>query len=132
MKKISKSDMERIAKLREAIEGKKAKIEEALEKFQESIAPILEEAEEERQELFGVLDDIVNAMENYFDERSDKWQEGDAGSAYSEWQNQIDTARGAFESEMSFEIDSEAAFEPWGEMLSALDEENFPEAPEEV
>lgn len=132
MKKISKSDMERIAKLREAIEGKKAKIEEALTKFQESIAPIISDAEDERQELFGVLDDIVSAMESYYDERSEKWQEGDAGNAYSEWKDQIDNARAAFESEMLFEIDSEPSFEPWNEMLSALDEENFPEAPEEV
>jgi len=127
MKKISQSDMQRIGKLRAAIEGKKAKIEEALEKFQEAIAPIIEEAEEERQELFGVLDDIVNEMENYYDERSEKWQEGDAGSAYSEWKDQIDAARGELENEMSFELDTETPFDVWN--LSALDEENFPEAP---
>lgn len=132
MRKISQSDMQRIGKLRDAIEGKKAKIEEAFVQFRESIAPIIEEAEEERQELHGVLDDIVNAMESYYDEKSEKWQEGDAGSAYSEWKDQIDNARGYFESEMSFEIDAEASFEPWDEMLAALDEENFPEAPESV
>ena len=33
-------------------------------------------------------DEIVSEMETYFDERSDKWQEGDAGSAYSEWKGE--------------------------------------------
>lgn len=129
MRKISKSDMERIGKLRASIEEKKVKIEEALAKFQESIAPILSDAEDDRQELFGVLDDLVNEMESYFDEKSEKWQEDDAGSQYSEWKDQIDNARAAFENEIIFEIDSEPSFESWNEMLGALDEENFPEAP---
>ena len=32
--------------------------------------------------------DIVSEMETYYDERSEKWQEGDAGSAYADWKGE--------------------------------------------
>lgn len=33
-------------------------------------------------------DEIVQQMDDYFDEKSEKWQEGDTGSAYSEWKGE--------------------------------------------
>lgn len=33
-------------------------------------------------------DEITADMENYYDEKSEKWQEGDAGSEYSEWKDE--------------------------------------------
>jgi hypothetical protein len=50
------------------------RLEEALSKLNEAI----QEAEEFRVEIAG-------AQEEYYDERSERWQEGDAGQAYQAW-----------------------------------------------
>lgn len=39
-------------------------------------------------EVEGFRDELVGDMENYYDERSEKWQEGDAGSSYQEWKGE--------------------------------------------
>jgi len=38
-------------------------------------------------EVESFRDELVSDMEYYFDDKSEKWQEGDSGSEYQEWKN---------------------------------------------
>jgi hypothetical protein len=90
MQKLSKEDIKRIGELEVRIrdsyadlEQEHVKLVEAVEAFNASIAKhneIIEEAS-------GVRDDLVREMEDYFGGRSEKWQEGNNGQAYSEWKD---------------------------------------------
>ena len=42
-----------------------------------------------------VLDDAATNAMDYLEERSEKWQESDAGGEYQEWLEAIETARDA-------------------------------------
>lgn len=58
-------------------------IEKAVAEVQAKIADlnaIIEEANAVREE-------IENDAQSYYDEKSEKWQEGDRGSAFSEWKD---------------------------------------------
>ena len=55
-------------------------VQEALDKLNQAVA----EANEFR-------DDICTQQQDYYDERSEKWQEGDAGSSYSSWMEEWDS-----------------------------------------
>ena len=48
---------------------------------------------------------IHSEMENYYDERSEKWQEGDAGSAYSDWKDNYGNEFDAVEIELPDELE---------------------------
>jgi hypothetical protein len=56
-------------------------IDEKLNKRIQEYNEILSEVESFRDELVG-------DMESYYDDRSEKWQEGDAGSNYQEWKGE--------------------------------------------
>lgn len=93
MKKLSKPDVaelnEIVEELNSAAEAVSTAIEQANEKVGEANDAIneynacLEKATEYR-------DRIVGQMEDFFSEKSEKWQEGDAGSAYDEWKSEWD------------------------------------------
>lgn len=81
MKKISKEHKLTIAALVEELEKKAELIGKANEVVAEAVAEYNEALEKARE----FRDEIVGAMQEYHSERSEKWQEGDAGSAYQEW-----------------------------------------------
>jgi uncharacterized protein YukE len=66
-------------------------------------------------------DGITSDMEAYVDERSDKWQEGDAGSEYSEW---MDTF-----ADLSFEAMEEVTAPDLPEFELAQQIEDLPDQP---
>jgi uncharacterized coiled-coil DUF342 family protein len=41
------------------------------------------------QEANALLEELASDAQNYFDERSEKWQEGDAGEQYNQWIEQF-------------------------------------------
>lgn len=61
--------------------------------FHAEVGPIFERIEEARSRLFEILDEAANEAETYFDEKSEKWQEGERGQAYSEWKDALGNAR---------------------------------------
>lgn len=93
MKKIDRKTMERIGDHAGNVSALYDEIEELVDKFWSEIEAKLAELNGERQELHGILDDIVSEAETYYDERSEKWQESDAGSAYSDWKDGISFLR---------------------------------------
>jgi len=103
VKQISKKDWERLEGLLKELGVHKGKIEAAILAAQNAIDAVLTEANETREEIRGVLEDWCNEAESYYDERSEKWQQGDAGDAYSQWMNTIQDVQARFD--MAFEVD---------------------------
>lgn len=130
MKKLKQSDLKRIEDARLKIEEKKAELETLIAGFQGQIDDLVNEAEEARQELHGVLDDLVNEAENYYDERSEKWQEGDAGSSYVDWKSQIESARDGVDVELAYQLEENPSFDDWDTVIEAVSEGAIPEAPD--
>lgn len=67
---------EAIAKYNETMEAAKGPVEAAVEKLNDAISA----ADEWRA-------NISSEQDSYYDERSEKWQEGEAGSNYSDWKD---------------------------------------------
>jgi chromosome segregation ATPase len=66
-----------VAAYNTAMREQRAKVEEALNDLNGAIT----DAESWREE-------IANAQEEYYDNKSEKWQEGDKGNAYSSWKDE--------------------------------------------
>ena len=62
----------------------KAELVERINRLQDELNSAIQEAEDLRLE-------VHDAQEEYFNDRSEKWQEGDVGTAYSEWMSEWDT-----------------------------------------
>lgn len=133
MNKLSKSDIklkdEIAAKLRDLGEKLKAAIATYNEKLEEIKAPVEDAvsaynaAVQEWEEFRG---GIADTQENHFDGKSENWQEGQRGQAYSEWKDQW--AEEAEEVEVEF---PEPLDEPDLALPDRIDGEllNEPEAP---
>ena len=50
---------------------------------------IVEEINEAKEEVRGILDDVANEAEEYYDDKSEKWQESERGEAYGEWRDKL-------------------------------------------
>lgn len=103
MKQIGAKDWARLESLLKELGPHKAKIEAAILAAQNTIDALLKDANETREEIRGVLEDWFNEAEAYYDDRSDKWRDGDAGQAYDAWKTNIADAQACFE--MDLEID---------------------------
>jgi hypothetical protein len=64
-------------------------------------------------------DEVVGEMETYYDERSEKWQETDAGSSYQDWKSQFE----------ALDVDQLEQLE-LDDLKLADDLEEFPDEPE--
>jgi hypothetical protein len=86
MKRLSKDQLstrnDLVKRLREAAEKTEKAIADVNGVIDEYNA-ILDEAENFR-------DEVVSEMDTYYDERSEKWQETDAGSSYQDWKGQYE------------------------------------------
>lgn len=117
MKAIPAADWKRLSKLGDEIEALKAQFEEA---WQTTMAPILDAMNEKRDEARGVLDDFVNAAEDWRNERSEKWQESDAATEHESWLSDVSSVRDTLENEQEEEMPDLEAVEEW---LTGLREE---------
>lgn len=68
------------------VEDEKAELEAAMQKliddFNETVVAPLRE---KMQEAYGFVEDIVNERQGEFDDKSERWQEGDRGQAAQDW-----------------------------------------------
>jgi uncharacterized protein YukE len=95
MKRLSKDHQKQIgelaSKLRSIGDNLTAEIEkfnDQLQEMRESIESDLTDYNEAIDEANQFRDDIHSNMSDYFDERSDKWKEGEAGGSYESWMDQ--------------------------------------------
>ncbi len=85
---------------REAYEALTAQIEAARAALEEAHAKyegILEDARSKYAAAEDWLTCVHLTQSDYYDERSERWQDGDAGGAYAEWQGAIEEMRNRME-----------------------------------
>lgn len=89
---MNKIDTKAVARMMEKAMAVSQVLEEA-EKVRADaearINALLSEAAEAKEEVREILDDAAMEAEAYYDERSEKWQEGDRGQAYSDWKDRL-------------------------------------------
>jgi hypothetical protein len=115
MKRLSKEQLaardELVKRLRDAAE----KIEDEID----NVNAIIEQYNHVLTDVETFRDEVVGEMETYYDERSEKWQETDAGSSYQDWKSQFE----------ALDIDQLEQLE-LDDLRLADDLEDFPEEPE--
>jgi uncharacterized protein YukE len=92
VKKLTKDQIAQHTKLSAELNDVREKLEAAVKRFNEKVAvefseleTIVEALNEKTSEANAFIEEIHDEQESFYDERSEKWQEGDAGSAYSDW-----------------------------------------------
>lgn len=91
MKKLSKDEEKRRSELSEELKKIAAEVDEAVVAANNAIDKvndIIERYNNVVGEANGFREDIVNAIESYMDERSEKWHESDRASSYEDWKQE--------------------------------------------
>lgn len=97
MLKLTQKETDRLIDAGSAITDLFAKLETEREAFAGAVERIKEQIAEAQQEAWELLDDAARAAEEYHDERSEKWQEGERGQAYAEWRDRLQALAGEME-----------------------------------
>src|SRR3974390_1904395 len=95
MKRLSKAQISELDTHVEKLGKAYAQVEEAWREFEaahQEVASAVEAYNDAVQEAVGWRDDIVSQMQEYYDERSEKWQEGEAGEQYQAWIDEWESA----------------------------------------
>jgi uncharacterized coiled-coil DUF342 family protein len=94
MKALSKKDAKRKAELVGEIQDKATELSTAVAKFNEELAKLRDDLTATVNDYNEVVQtaeefraDMLSQMQSYFDEKSERWQEGEAGQAYQQWIN---------------------------------------------
>lgn len=129
MKKLDKATLERLAKMREEVRSLQDDLGAEVETFNEKVAELFSGVEairvnlnEKIQEANTLIEEIHGDMESFFDEKSEKWQEGDSGQEFQSWMQE-------WETELE-EIDELDIPEPLEVSLEVAD--TFDQFPEEI
>jgi hypothetical protein len=92
MKQLSKTQQAELQTALTACDAAAAQLNSAVEAFNTTIDEARGEVEAKNEayntaiaDLKAVYEGFSGEAQGYFDERSEKWQESDAGSTYSEW-----------------------------------------------
>ena len=89
MKKLTRNEVETLQTAAREIVSIYEEMDQVRTHAEEELARLVLELGEPMENARGVLEDAANLAEEYYDERSEKWQEGDTGSAYSEWKENL-------------------------------------------
>lgn len=89
MQKIADKAVDRLAECAAELNDLHAEGQKILVDAQAALAEIIAKAEEIREEAFAILDEARNDAEAFFEEKSDRWQEGERGQLYSEWKDRL-------------------------------------------
>jgi len=81
MKAITAAHKEQLEKITNDLEEKGDAVKTASLNYNEQVHAYNDLVEQ----ASSLRDEIVNDQETYFDERSERWQEGDKGEAHQEW-----------------------------------------------
>jgi len=108
MKRLPKEFEARRQQLIESLEAASGEVESAIERMNEVILEAKEEAEAAIEAYNSLVrdaaelrDEAQQAVQDYFDDKSDKWQESEAGEKYQTWINGFDDIE-AIEIEVEF------------------------------
>lgn len=92
MKKLSQSQESARAKLIEDLNKSKSEIEDVIVEINKLINEKLNvkvnEYNDILSEAVAYRDSVTEVMSDYYENKSEKWQESDAGSAYENWKSE--------------------------------------------
>ena len=129
MNRLNKARIARRDELDALLNARKKALEGAINRFNEAVGDLwiaVEEAADAYNEAVDEANefrsDVHEEMDGYFNDRSEKWQEGEKGSDYSDWMNEWDMEFDQIEVERPAEAEA-----PDCSAVGAL--ENLPEVP---
>ena len=100
MKRISKQQIAEREGLCHRLETLFGQLESAVEGFNESVAElwvVVDAAQAKYNEAIedaqGWCDNIASEIQSTFEDHSERWQEGDTGQTYSNWQAEYENAQ---------------------------------------
>lgn len=112
MKRLSKEQVKRHAQLATDLHEAYREMEAAIGYYNVAVseafaklAPAVEAFNAKVTEANEFIGEVHDEQEAYFDEKSERWQEGDAGSAYSDWKGEWETEVEEVELEEPGELD---------------------------
>lgn len=98
MKKFTKQQSKDVSDAQDACQIASEELQTAIDAYNEAVGPqrdavkaALDTYNEKVADLKGVYEDIAGEARDYYDNRSEKWQEGDTGQAYQEWLDSLES-----------------------------------------
>lgn len=92
MKKLSKTRIKQFNEIVEIVKDSQEKLDSAIEEYNNALDEkwaVIQAAQENYNtaisDAVGFAEEISNDMNEYFDERSESWQESEKGDSYREW-----------------------------------------------
>lgn len=131
MNKLSKDQQKKLEDIRQrwttardALDVAQADANEKIAQVQSDLSDKIADLNALVEEANGIREEIEADAQSYYDEKSEKWQEGDRGSAYSEW---ISAWQNEVEEIEEVALDTIARVEDVPESL--LSEDDYPSEP---
>lgn len=125
--KITKGENDRIAALLSKLDTSRILINAKLDEYRGEMEGLVEGYNEIREELRGVLEDIHNAKQDEYDDKSDNWREGERGEATYEWLSKLEEAMNTVSDDLTVEIPEDIEFD---DEVQTLMDEGLPSEPE--
>jgi chromosome segregation ATPase len=127
--KLSKAELERRSSLVQSLSDKKGQLEAEIEAYNSEVQELRGSVEEALDGYNTVLveakafcDDIASTRQSEYDEKSDKWQEGDRASAAADWISEWENFEGD-EIQLDWPEELELPDAEHGEALDGIAEE---------
>lgn len=123
MRSFTKNQIADLEAARNKIEDSKSAVIEALREAQRIVDVALKDLNEKREEAAELVEELRGKAEDYFNEKSEKWQESETGERYSSWMSAIEEVGITIQDDLSLDLEEIAheemdAVEEW---MSAID-----------
>jgi hypothetical protein len=107
MKKLSKAQQTTHETISAKLSGSREDLKGAVSTFNDKVAALFAEIVQPEVDAFNAaatesnefLQEVHEEMDSFYEDRSDKWKEGDAGSAYEDWKSSWEMEIGEVELE---------------------------------
>lgn len=101
--KLTKAELDRKTQIEGNLTDKIAKLEDGKRELEEAITALVDTfnddyvapMNEALNEAHGFADDIANERQSEYDDKSDRWQEGDRGQGAYSWLSAVESGRDA-------------------------------------
>jgi hypothetical protein len=117
--KLTKAELDRKAEIESELTDAINKLDDGKRQLEEDMTNLVNKfnddyvapLNEALEKAYGFADDIANERQGEYDDKSDRWQEGDRGSAAYSWISAVESARDAcdqltFPDAPTFEFDA--------------------------
>jgi hypothetical protein len=91
MKKLSKHEVEAKDDLVSDFQKKSAEVERLWSEYEDAVNALNEAISDLNStvdDMNSFVQEVATQMEDFYDEKSEKWQQSDTGSAYSDWKSE--------------------------------------------